>query len=169
LTVGSVFNVDLIRAAVETLATNKAPKFDLDAYVCFVHPHQARYLRADSAWINVANYAAPTNMLTGEIGRIEDVRFIETTQVAYIKQNTQDIWADGEDTNINTGLAANAATDVYRAAIVGMNAVGLAVALPVELRDNGVEDFGRTHSLAYYGIWGAGLIETGHSLILETA
>jgi N4-gp56 family major capsid protein len=163
------FDVDLIRSAVETLATNKAPKFNLDAYVCFVHPHQGRSLRSDAAWINVQNYATPQNMLSGEIGRIEDVRFIETTHVPYVKKATQDIWADSEDTTDNTVVAANTATDVYRAVIVGQNAYGLAVALPVELRDDGIRDFGREHALAYYGIWGAGLIETGHSLVLETA
>lgn len=166
---GSHFDVELIRAAVETLATNKAPKFDMESYVCFVHPHQARHLRSDSAWINVQNYASPDNMLSGEIGRIEDVRFIQTTMVPLVKQSTQDIWADNEDTTDNTVIAANSATDVYRSVIVGQNAVGLAIGLPVEMRDNGVEDYGRFHSLAYYGIWGAGLIETGHSLILETA
>ena len=165
----STFNVDLIRDAVEFLATAKAPKFGLDAYMCFVHPHQARYLRSDAAWVNVQNYASPENMLSGEIGRIEDVRFIETTQIPYVKIATQDIWADGVDTGTNTVVAANSATDVYRAVIVGDYAVGMAESLPVEMRDNGVIDFGREHALAYYGIWGAGLIETAHSCILETA
>jgi len=169
LVTGSTFDLNLIRDAAETLATNKAPKFNGDAYVCFVHPAQGRDLRADAAWINVADYAAPSNMLNGEIGRIEDVRFVQTTMVTKIKINTQDIWADGEDTTDNTAIAANAATDVYQSIIVGDYAVGIADALPVEMRDNGVEDHGRFHSLAYYGIWGAGIIESGHSVILETA
>lgn len=163
------FDVNLIRDSVERLATNKAPKFGGDAYVCFVHPHQARRLRADSAWINVQNYATPENMLNGEIGRIEDVRFIETTHTTYIPINTQDIWSDGADTTANTAIAANAATAVYQAIIVGDYAIGLAEGLPVEMRDNGVTDFGRQHALAYYGIWGAGLIESGHVFVLETA
>lgn len=163
------FDVDLVRSIVENLATQKAPKFNGDAYIGFIHPHNARYLRRDGAWVNVNLYASPDNILNGEIGRIEDVRFIETTMVPYVKKATQDIWADNEDTAANTVIAANAATDVYRTIFVGDNAVGLAEALPVEMRDNGVEDFGRKHSLAYYGIWGAGLIETGHSLIAETA
>jgi N4-gp56 family major capsid protein len=169
LLAGSTFDVNLIRDAVELLATNKAPKFNGDAYVCFVHPHQARYLRSDSAWINVANYATPENMLNGEIGRIEDVRFIETTHVTYIKKTTQNIWADGADTGDDTTIAIHATVDVYQSIIVGDYAIGIAEGLPVEMRDNGVEDFGRSHSLAYYGIWGVGLIEAGHSAILETA
>jgi N4-gp56 family major capsid protein len=169
LVVASKFNVELIRDAVEQLATNKAPKFNGDAYVCFVHPHQARALRSDSAWVNVSQYAAPEQIFNGEIGRIEDVRFIETTMVTRIPKTTQQIWADGINTGDTTAIAANAVTDVYQAIIVGDWALGLAEALPVEMRDNGVEDYGRKHSLAYYGIWGAGLIESGHVFVLETA
>jgi N4-gp56 family major capsid protein len=165
----STFNVKLVRDAAEFLATNKAPKFNGDAYICFVHPHQGRCLREDNAWIDVRVYAQPDQIYAGEIGRVEDVRFIETTQVPLVKKATQDIWADGADTGTNTAVAANAATDVYRAVVVGDYSYGIAESLPVEMRDNGVEDFGRKHSLAYYGIWGMGLIETGHSLILETA
>lgn len=163
------FDVDLVRDAAELLATNKAPKIQGDAYICFVHPHQGRRLRADSAWINASNYGAPTQIFTGEIGRIEDVRFIETTMVTYVKKSTQDIWADSADTGDDTAVAANAATNVYQAIIVGDYAIGLAQALPVEMRDNGTVDFGRTHALAYYGIWGAGLIEGAFSAVLETA
>jgi len=163
------FNVDAVRAAVETLATAKAPKFELDAYVAFIHPHQARYLRKDSDWVNVNLYGDTSNILNGEIGRIEDVRFVQTTKVPYVKINTQDIYSDGVDSGANTAVAANSATDVYLSIVLGDYAVGLAESLPVEMRDNGVEDFGRKHSLAYYGIWGAGLIEEAHALIVETA
>jgi N4-gp56 family major capsid protein len=169
LTAAHKFDVELIRAAVEQLAVNKAPKIDGDAYFCFIHPHQARYLRKDPAWVNVNLYASPDSIKAGEIGRIEDVRFIETTQVPLIKKSTQDVWADNEDTGDNTVIAANTVTDVYRAILVGDYAVGLAEGLPVEMRDDGIHDFGRQRKLAYYGIWGAGLIEEGHSLILETA
>jgi len=169
LTATDYFDMDLIRDGGTQLATRKAPKFGGDAYICFVHPRQSRRLRVDPGWVNVANYTDPTNFLNGEIGRIDDVRFIETTQVTMIKQGTQDIWADNVDTGDNTAIAANSATDVYQSIMVGDYAAGLAEALPVEMRDNGVEDFGRNHALAYYGIWGAGLIESGHVLVLETA
>ncbi len=169
LVAADTFNVDLIRDTVETLATNKAPKFDADGYVTFVHPHQAKAIRKDDAWLQANVYSNAEKIFQGEIGKIEDMRFIETTQVTLIKKGTQDIWADGRDTTANTAIAANAATDVYQAISVGQYAVGVAESLPVEMRDDGVVDFGRTHKLAWYGIFGAGLLETGHTVILETA
>lgn len=169
ITATDYFDVDLVRDAAELLATFKAPKIGGDAYICFVHPHQGRRLRSDAAWVNAANYGAPGQIFTGEIGRIEDVRFIETTMITYVKKTTQDIWADSADTGDNTAIAANAVADVYQAIVVGDYAIGLAEALPVEMRDNGTVDFGRTHNIAYYGIWGAGLIESSFLAVLETA
>lgn len=165
---GDTFNIDLVREGVEQLATSKAPKFNGDAYICYIHPHQAKALRADKAWVNASNYGAPGQIFFGEIGRFEDVRFIETTQVRKILKTDGSIYTDNEDTGVDAGVySANA--DVYSAIMVGDHAVGLAIALEAELRDNGVTDFGRTHEIAYYGIWGTGLIESAHTLTLESA
>lgn len=169
LTASDTFNVDLIRDTIETLATNKAPKFGGADYICFVHPHQAKALRKDDAWVNAMNYSAPDNILNGETGKIEDLRIIETTQVAYVKKGTQNYWSDGAANGQTTAIATNNATDVYLAIAVGEYAVGIADALPVEMRDDGVVDFGRTHRLAWYGIFGAGILESGHTVVLETA
>ena len=67
--------VSTVKDAIEILATNNAPKAAGGTYwICFVHPHQSRGLRDDSAWINASNYGAPEQLFTGEIGRIDDTR-----------------------------------------------------------------------------------------------
>ena len=121
-----------VKDAVETLATKNMPRLG-ETYVCFVHPHQSRRLRDTPEFIEVSKYAAPGNFMIGEIGRLYDVVFIETTQVV------------------------NAA-GVYDAIMIGDNAFGHAISLPVELRDGGILDFGREHALAWYSIWGLGKI-----------
>lgn len=133
------FSPAVVKDAVETLATKNVPRLG-ETYVCFVHPHQARSLRDNPEWIEVTKYAAPGNFMLGEIGRINDVIFIETTQTAVTTTG-----GDGNDT-------------VYTAIFLGDNAFGHAISLPVELRDGGVLDFGREHALAWYAIWGFGLI-----------
>lgn len=163
----NVFDTALVKDMVEFLATNKAPKINGDTYVCFVHPHQARNLRDDAAWINAKNYAAAREVLTGEVGMYEDVSFIETTQQTYI-DTSGNIFADGVDTGSDTG-GATPAVNTYQSVMVGDHALGLAISVEAELRDDGVEDFGRKHALGWYGIWGQGLIETGHSVIGESA
>ena len=52
-----------------------------ETYVAFIHPHQSRRLRDTPEFIEVSKYAAPGNFMIGEIGRLNDVVFIETTQV----------------------------------------------------------------------------------------
>ena len=142
-----------VKDAVETLATKNVPRLG-ETYVCFVHPHQSRTLRDWPEFIEVTKYASPGNFMLGEIGRLWDVVFIETTQV----RQTPD----------GAGTAGTSLADRYDAVMIGDNAFGHAISLPVELRDGGILDFGREHALAWYSIWGLGLITDNSVVQLET-
>ena len=159
--------VATIKDAIEVLATNNAPKYQNMYWICFVHPHQSRDLRDDSAWINASNYGAPEQLFTGEIGRIDDTRFIETTLMCNGKASAKDP-AYNADLVKGAGEQANKA-DIYQAVIFGDQYYGIAWSLPVELRDNDVEDFGRKRSLAWYAIWGTGLLHNDYGVVIETA
>lgn len=137
--------------AVETLATKNVPRLG-ETYVCFVHPHQSRWLRNDPQFIEMTKYAAPGNFMMGEIGRLNDVVFIETTQVKRTPNGA------GTGYTGDTAGVGNGSADRYDAIFIGDNAFGHAISLPVELRDGGILDFGREHALAWYAIWGLGLI-----------
>jgi len=69
-----------VKDAVESLSTKNIPRLG-ETYVAFVHPHQSRSLRDNPEFIEVTKYAAPGNFMLGEIGRLYDCVFIETTQV----------------------------------------------------------------------------------------
>jgi N4-gp56 family major capsid protein len=202
-----------VKDAVEVLSSKNIPRLG-ETYVCFIHPHQSRRLRDTPEWIEVTKYAAPGNFMLGEIGRIGDVVFIETTQIgaplattmdsddsAYLPggktvEPTQyspdfrtDLIADGGITGVPAAYEdgrADGDTDVdavatpgwgqawipsgaaYEAIMLGDNAFGHAIALPVELRDGGVIDFGREHGLAWYAIWGFGMITHESRVLLNT-
>lgn len=160
LTAEDKLKVATIKDAIEVLATNNAPKYANLYWICFVHPHQSRDLRDDSAWINASNYGAPEQLFTGEIGRIDDTRFIETT-----------LMCNGKASESDPAYKADLKGDVpvYQAVIFGDQYYGIAWSLPVELRDNGVEDFGRKRSLAWYAIWGTGLLHNDYGVVIETA
>lgn len=155
-------SVATIKDAVEILATNNTPKFEGSYYICFVHPHQSRVLRDDPAWIEASKYGAPDQLFTGEIGRIDDVRFIETTLMCN-GAVAEDDPAYKED------LVATDGTKVYQSVLFGEDYYAYAIGLPVELRDNGVTDFGREHGLAWYAIWGVGLLHNNRGVVIETA
>jgi len=144
------FTTAVVKDAQETLATKNVPRLG-ETYVCFIHPHQSRQLRDDPEFIEVTKYAAPGNFLLGEIGRLNDVVFIETTQI------------------YNNYVAGNTSNPLfYNAIFIGDNAFGHAISLPVELRDGGILDFGREHALAWYAIWGLGLITDQAVLVAST-
>lgn len=150
------FSVNVTKDAVETLATKNVPRIG-ETYVCFIDPHQSRRLRDNPEFIEVTKYAAPGNFMIGEIGRLNDVVYIETTQVRQFAPG------DGPVTIPATSYGNAGVT--HCAIYLGDNAYGHAIALPVELRDGGVLDFGREHALCWYAIWGFGLI-TDQSIVL---
>lgn len=162
ITVENELRVSTIKDAVEILATNNTPKFMGAYYICFVHPHQSRVLRDDPAWIEASKYGAPDQLFTGEIGRIDDVRFIETTLMS-----NGAVGAD--DPAYKADLKSTDLTPVYQAVLFGEDYYAYAVGLPVELRDNGVTDYGREHGLAWYAIWGTGLLHAERGVVIETA
>lgn len=173
LIAGDVFDLQAVKDAVEILQTNNAPKWGGDHYVCFLTPHQARGLRDDPDWVAAHIYGQQQALYTGEIGRYEDVRFVETTVMpsgANLTKdpNTGDYVNVGADPNLASGVGGNQTT-IYKAIMFGEAAVAHATGLPVELRDNGVEDYGREHGIMWYAIWGQGLYEALNSVIVETA
>lgn len=97
---------DVFKAAAELKAMN-APKID-GYYVGIIHPYVAYDLmqEAGNQWMEVQKYASPENMLTGEIGCLGGVRFVESTEAK--------IWNEGAD---------NCA--VFATLIIGADAYGV--------------------------------------------
>ena len=160
------FDVELIRRGVEVLQTKNAPKFMSDYYICFVHPHQAAYLKRDPDWVSANNYANTRALFTGELGRWEDTIFIATTHCRNGTANANDPGYLAALADAATGGTANA--DVFEALLFADGAVAKATGLPVEMRDNGVQDYGRKHGLAWYSIMGCGVLEDDFIVKLES-
>lgn len=154
-----------VKDAVETLAVKNVPRLG-ETYVLFAHPHQSRRLRDNPEFIEVTKYAAPGNFMIGEVGRLWDTVVIETTQVRKVTNGAGSGYsADTTSAGVTTG---NGNKDRYDAILLGDNAFGHAISLPVELRDGGVLDFGREHALAWYAIYGLGLITDQACVTIET-
>jgi N4-gp56 family major capsid protein len=180
LTGASYLSTRTVKDAVETLSTKNIPRLG-ETYVAFVHPHQSRRLRDLPEFIEVTKYAAPGNFMLGEIGRLYDTVFIETTQIEKVTNGagsgytTDSVVAPGDIVYPTGGgytspvrKTGNGNKDRYSAIFIGDNAFGHAISLPVELRDGGILDFGREHALAWYAIYGLGLITDQSVVIAET-
>lgn len=149
------FDIETLRIGIERLQTANAPKFLNDFYVCFIHPHQKSYLQRDPDWVDAHRYADTRALFNGEVGRWEDTIFIVTTH----QGNGA---AAATDPGYEAALdgTGNASQNLYRASLFADQCYGIADALPVEMRDNGIEDFGRKHALAWYAIWGSKVLKS---------
>lgn len=71
--------VDLIDQAVALLQTQNADTIG-DSFVAIVHPHTSYDIRKDPNWIEAHKYAAPEEIFNGEIGKINNVRFVVSSE-----------------------------------------------------------------------------------------
>jgi N4-gp56 family major capsid protein len=98
--------VDAVRRAVRYLKKMNAPKIN-GYFVGVVHPDVSYDLMSDPKWVNVKSYSDPDGIYEGEIGKIEGVRFVETSEA-----------------KIFEGAGASG-RDVYATMILGANAYGV--------------------------------------------
>lgn len=67
------------------LKRNNAPKID-GSYIAIIHPDVAQDIMLDERWIDVQKYKNPENIYNGEIGKLHNVRFIESTEALCTKE-----------------------------------------------------------------------------------
>lgn len=98
--------IDAVRKAVRFLKVMNARRINGD-YVGIIHPDVAYDLMSDPKWVNVKTYSDPSGIYNGEIGKIEGVRFVETSEA-----------------KVFTGAGASG-RDVYSTLIMGADAYGV--------------------------------------------
>lgn len=110
-----------IKKAVRTMKTNNAlkvtnmiePTTNIDTipvnscFVAIVHPNTTYTLKADTLFVPVENYPNQSNVMPGEIGKLDEVRFVESTNA-----------------KVFTG-GGSGGIDVYATIIVGADAYGI--------------------------------------------
>lgn len=82
-----------VRKAARTLKNNKARRITrmiaattgiatepvAPGFISIVHPNTTFDLQGETGWVPVEKYASSSNVMEGEVGKIGDVRFIEST------------------------------------------------------------------------------------------
>lgn len=59
-----------------------------DSYVAIIHPYAAYDLKTSKEWIEVHKYADPEAMFRGEIGKLANIRFIESSEAKIWKDES---------------------------------------------------------------------------------
>jgi N4-gp56 family major capsid protein len=79
---GAVMKASDVRKWVAILKAKLIPTFPDGFYIAMIHPAVVADLMNDTevgGWIEASKYAAPGQLLNGEIGRLGGMRFVETT------------------------------------------------------------------------------------------
>lgn len=79
LTVDAKLSVDMILRAAAKLKNNLAKPIG-GSYVGIIHPFVAYDLMRSNEWMDAHKYGAPENLFNGEIGKIGNVRFVESNE-----------------------------------------------------------------------------------------
>ena len=116
--------VEAIRRAVRFLKKQNAEKIN-GSYVAIVHPDCVYDLTKDENWRYPHQYAAPEEIFEGEIGKIEGVRFIESTEAKIFSapdlgKSSRELELKSENTGIINAFELNEADPslVGRAVII---------------------------------------------------
>lgn len=110
--------VDAVRRAVRFLKVMNAPRIN-GYYAGIIHPDCSYDLMSDPKWVNVKTYSDPEGIYEGEIGRIEGVRFVETSEAK--------VWekAGKDASGANESSSKASSRDVYSTLILGADAYGV--------------------------------------------
>lgn len=121
-------------------STLAIPPYEGDDYICLASTNACRGVKQDPAWETWHKYTDPQAKYNGEIGRIENIRFVEVPNVKALAKT------------------AGASTTTGEAVFFGLDPAVMAVCMDPELRAAVPQDFGRQKSVAWYGILEFGIV-----------
>jgi N4-gp56 family major capsid protein len=128
----NMYHVEQIRDYM--FSTLNVPAYEGGDYMCLISTKAKRGLVSDPAWETWHKYTDPASKFNSEIGRIENIRFVEINNSSALSGSLGSGSVLGE------------------AIFFGDDAVAMAVAEDPELRAGMPQDFGRQKSVAWYGI-----------------
>lgn len=139
----NVFHAEEIRDYL--FDTLRAKPFSGDDYIGIFRTLGLRGIKRDPAWEEWHKYTDPQAKFNSETGRMENIRFIETNHANALRKV-------GSSSVLGEGV------------VFGEDPVIMAEVMTPELRAGLAEDFGRSKSVAWYGILAFSLIwDTGNA------
>lgn len=134
LTADSKLSVDVILRAAAKLKNNLAKTIN-GSYVGIIHPFVAYDLMRSEEWMDAHKYSAPENLFNGEVGKIGNVRFVESSEAKIFRG--EDLTSSSRNLTVNTATN-NSATITVKESINKSDAeklIGRSIILGGEQRE----------------------------------
>ena len=128
-----------VKAIVDLMKERNIPPYEMDDYFAIAHPSTLRNFKNDLEQVHKYVAEGYQLIMNGEIGRYENTRFIEQTNIA------KSVWATGKSN---------------WAYFFGADTVAEGIAIPEEMRGMIPQDYGRSRGIAWYYLGGFGLVQT---------
>lgn len=143
------FQKEHCKLVVDTMKERNIPAYTNDDYIGIAWPTTLRRLKNDLETIHQYTVPGIQLIFNAEIGRYENVRFIEQTNIP------KGISSDGGLTG--TAWTAGLSDWIF---FMGEDTVAEGVAVPEEMRAKIPTDYGRSKGVAWYYLGGFGLVQT---------
>jgi N4-gp56 family major capsid protein len=130
---------DHVKAISDVMKERNINPYDGTNYVAIAHPSTLRTFKNDLEAVHQYTDAGFQMIMKGEIGRYENVRFVEQTNIA------KEAWTNGKSN---------------WAYFFGEDTVAEAIAVPEEIRGKIPTDYGRSKGVAWYYLGGFGIVHT---------
>jgi len=147
------YNNSHAKAIVDLMKERNIPAYIADDYYSLAWPTTLRTFKNNLETIHQYSDTGFNLIMNGEIGRYENTRYIEQTNIA------KGIGTDG----VTTTPFVNGLSDWIF--FFGNDTVAEAIAVPEEMRGKIPSDYGRSKGIAWYYLGGLGIV---HTLAINT-
>jgi N4-gp56 family major capsid protein len=142
------FNNGHCKSIVDTMKERNIPAYIADDYYALAWPTTYRTFKNNLETIHQYSDTGFNLIMNGEIGRYENCRFIEQTNIAK---------GTGTDGVTTTAWSQGRSDWIF---FFGNDTVAEAVAVPEEMRGKIPSDYGRSKGIAWYYLGGFGIVHT---------
>lgn len=136
---GVPLNKDHVKAITDLMKERNIPPYIGDDYMSLGHPSTFRRVKNDLEAVHLYTEKGFDMIINGEIGRYENQRFVEQTNIA------------------KAGFSVAASNWAF---FFGNDTVAEGIAVPEEMRGKIPTDYGRSRGIAWYYLGGFGLVQT---------
>lgn len=141
------------KMVVDTMKERNIPAYEGDDYMAIAWPTTLRRLKNDLETIHQYTEKGLQMIFNGEIGRYENIRYVEQTNIPKGGAADSTTW----NAFTNTADAWNNAKSDW-IAFFGEDTVAEAIAVPEEVRGKIPTDYGRSKGVAWYYLGGFGIV-----------
>lgn len=146
------FNQSHLKSIVDQMKERNIPAYVADDYYAIAWPTTLRALKNGLESIHQYSDTGFKLIMNGEIGRYENTRFIEQTNVAK---------GSGTDGYTTTAWVGAQSDWIF---FFGNDTVAEAIAVPEEMRGKIPSDYGRSKGVAWYYLGGFGIVHANSAL-----